>query len=178
MAAFTEINWQRFDHYAIVENQGLATIEEGRQTAYREWLEARGYQIHSVDCSGGYATAAPEFGRLFRWEEQFGYALTAERCNLDALNDGFDFDVGTDGGVVLELVRPDRKWKSKNHREWLLGVFSIASRHSRFQLALGRRFFTVLIVPGKCRMLGAEIETLKVPWPGPGSWMSDSVKAN
>jgi hypothetical protein len=55
-------------------------------------------------------------------------------------------------------------------------VFSIASRHSRFQLALGRRFFTVLIVPGKCRMLGAEIETLTVPWPGSGSWISDAAK--
>ena len=63
MAAFTEINWQRFDHYAIVENQGLATIEESRRTACREWLEAHGYQIHSIDCSGGYTTAAPEFGR-------------------------------------------------------------------------------------------------------------------
>jgi hypothetical protein len=49
MAAFSEINWQRFDHYAIVENQGLATIEEGRRTACREWLEANGFQIYSVD---------------------------------------------------------------------------------------------------------------------------------
>jgi hypothetical protein len=167
MAAFTEINWQRFDHHAIVESQGLATIEERRRAACRVWLEAHGYQLYSVDCSGGYSTAVPEFGRLFRWEEKFGYALTADRygCGLNALNDGFEFDVPTDGGVVLELVRPDRKWKSKNHREWLCGVFSIASQHSRFQLALGRRFFTVLIVPGKCRMLGAEIETFTVPWP-------------
>jgi hypothetical protein len=43
-------------------------------------------------------------------------------------------------------------------------VFSIASCHSRTQLALGRRFFTMLVVAGKCRMLGAEVDAVKVPW--------------
>jgi hypothetical protein len=31
-------------------------------------------------------------------------------------------------------------------------------------LALGRRFFTMLVVAGKCRMLGAEVDAVKVPW--------------
>jgi hypothetical protein len=82
------------------------------------------------------------FGELFRWEEQFGYSLDSGVVNLDALRDGFDFEVPEQGGVVLELAQPDVMWREDP--KWLLGLLSIIQEHSRFHLAFGCRFFALL----------------------------------
>ena len=100
---------------------------------------------------------------MVRWEEQFGYALESGQRNLDALRDGFEFDVPSDGGHVFELVRPDVIWQED--ARWLLGLLAIAQEHSLVHLALGRRFFTLLIVPNESPLIGQAIEQITVPYP-------------
>jgi hypothetical protein len=46
---------------------------------------------------------------------------------------------------------------------WLLGLLSIAQEHSRRQLALGRRFFVLLVVPEDSTLVGVMIEHTTVP---------------
>ncbi len=87
---------------------------------------------------------------LFAWERQFGYSLGLDRRNLDAVRDGFEFVIPDGGGHVLELIRPDVVWKED--RRWLLGFLSVAAEHTRRHLALGRRFFTLLVLPDKSDM--------------------------
>ncbi len=166
VAAFTDLDWQRIDVTAIVTDGGLATIDERRHEACRQWLLRQGYGIDTLDCRPGLAVAIPALGRLLGWEEQFGYALRPDSRNLDALRDGFEFSIPQGGGRVFEIIRPDRAWRED--RRWLCGLLSIAQEHSRQQLALGRRFFTLLVVPEDSPLIGAAIEEVTVPgvyWP-------------
>ena|SRR5215510_9286816 len=107
--------------------------------------------------------AIPELGRMLRWEEQFGYSLEADSRNLDALRDGFEFEIPTGGGRVLEILGADLAWQEDSR--WMLGMLSIAQEQSRRQLALGRRFFTLLILPEGSPLIGVEIEKTTVPFP-------------
>lgn len=162
MSAFTEsqIDWARIDVLAIVGNQGVATIDEPRRSPCLQWLRERDYRIDQFDCSAGLGPLVERFGMVFRWEQQFGYRLTGDRCNLDALRDGFAVDVPASGGVVMELFRPDLVWCEDPR--WRLGLLAIASEHSRFHLACGRRFFTLLVVPEKSPLVGQTFEQLQV----------------
>jgi hypothetical protein len=63
----------------------------------------------------------------------------------------------------LEVVRADLAWLEDPR--WLLGVLSIAQEHSRRQLALGRRFFTLLVLPEHSPLAGVAIEQTEVPCP-------------
>lgn len=119
--------------------------------------------IHSLDCSDGLNQAIPELGRQFHWEQQFGYTLDPGKRNLDALRDGFEFDIPGSGRRVFEIIRPDIAWQEDSH--WLLGLLSIAQEYSRNELALGRRFFTLLVVPEGSPLIGQTIETKTVPTP-------------
>jgi hypothetical protein len=161
LAAFEELDWRRIDVTAIVGCSGLATIYESQQREYREWLRSQEYDIVSVDCRGGLGRVVPELGRLFNWESQFGYSLAPENCNLDALRDGFDFQIAPGGGVVFELVRADVAWREDS--QWVLGLLAIAQEHSRAQLARGRRFFTLLVIPEGSAIEGATVQPITIP---------------
>src|SRR5690349_10277414 len=145
MAAFAELDWSRFDVLAVVALGGVATIDDRRRGQCLGWLRRNGYEVESLDCSRGLAHAIPELGTLLDWEEKFGYRLGADNRNLDALRDGFEFKVPEPGGKVLELVRADVAWQED--ARWLLGLLSIAREATRRQLALGRRFFSLLVLP-------------------------------
>jgi len=158
------LDWNRIDVSAIVgPTGGLATIDERRHPACREWLRRHGYAIDSLDCRPGLAEAVPALGRMLRWQAQFGYSLGTGDRNLDALRDGFEFDVPEGGGRVLEVVRADLAWQEDPR--WLVGLLSIAQEHSRRQLALGRRFFALLVIPEHSLLVGAAIEQTQVPCP-------------
>jgi len=163
MAAFTDLDWTRFDVLAIVADRGLATIEERRRHKCLDWLRRNGYSIESLDCSRGLVHAIPELGRMLGWEQNFGYVLEAGSRNLNALRDGFEFDAPVDGGKVFELVRADVAWQED--AQWLLGLLAIAEERSLRELALGRRFFTLLALPERSPLIGQTTETAKVPIP-------------
>lgn len=161
MAAFTELDWRRIDVTAIVTNGGLATIDLRRHQACRAWLLRQGYEIDSFDCRPGLAVAVPELGRLLRWEEKFGYALVSDSRNLDALRDGFTFDIPEGCGRVFEMLRPDIAWRED--RQWFCGLLDIIQEQCREELALGGRFFALLVVPEASKLIGAVLEQATVP---------------
>ena len=163
MAAFDELDWQRIDVWAIAEDDGLATIFEQSRPFYRDWLERNGYEIDSLDFRPGLGKAITELGRMLRWEEQFGYALKADSRNLDALRDGFEFEIPEGGGRVLEILGADLAWQEDSY--WTLGLLSIAREYSRWQMALGQRFFTLLVLPEGSSLIGVEVEKTIVPLP-------------
>ena len=163
MAAFTELDWTRIDVVAIMAFRGIATIDEQRRSKCLDWLRRNGYGVESLDCSRGLVHALSELGRMLGWQQQFGYTLEPDIRNLDALRDGFEFDVPVDGGKVLELVRADLAWQED--ARWLLGLLAIAEEATRRELALGRRFFTLLVLPEKSPLVGQAIETATVPVP-------------
>jgi hypothetical protein len=161
VAVFADLDRRRIDVTAIVTFGGLAAIDERRHPACRGWLARHGYQIDTFDCRPGLSAAIPELGRLLGWEQQFGYALGPDSRNLDALRDGFEFAIPEGGGRVFEIIRPDLAWEED--RQWLCGLLSIAQEQSRQQLALGRRFFALLVVPEGTPFVGAVVEEVRVP---------------
>lgn len=163
MAAFTQLIWEHIDVWAIAGMGGLATIEEERREACRSWLSRNGYSLDTLDCTQPLNQVAAALHTLLRWEEQFGYTPEVGRRSLDALRDGFAFDIPEDGGHVLELLRGDLVWQEDP--VWVRGVLSIAQEYSRWQLALGRRFFVLLVVAAQSPMIGDPIEEARVPGP-------------
>ncbi len=168
MAAFTEdehgcIDWHRLDVRAIVSQNGLATIDETLRAECTAWLKQNEYRVDTIDCARGITEFLKTLGALIRWEEKFSSQLEKGNRSLDALNDGFQIDVPATGGVVLELVRPDLILQE--NRDYLLGMLSIASEHSRRHLACGRRFFTLLVLPDKSPLIGQKISNVGVPHP-------------
>jgi hypothetical protein len=161
MAAFSELDWRRIDVHAIVECSGIATIDERRRSKCLDRLRRNGYEIESLDCTLGLVHAIPELGRILRWQQQFGYALDSGSRNLDALRDGFEFAVSEPGGKVFELVRADVAWQED--ARWLLGLLAFAQEATRRQLALGKRFFTLLVLPETSPLIGQTIDTTTVP---------------
>jgi hypothetical protein len=161
VSAFTELDWGRIDVWAIVTYGGLATIDDRRHLACRDWLLRHGYGIHTLDCRPGLAVAIPELGRLLRWEQQFGYSLKPDSPNLDALRDGFEFCIPEGTGCVFAVIGGELAWQEDSR--WFRGLLSIAMEQSRQQLALGRRFFTLLVVPERSPLIGAAIDEIAVP---------------
>jgi len=163
MAAFDQLDWTRFDVWAAVAMEGVAVVEIAQRQACHAWLRQYNYTINSIDFAEGIGPAVVALGEQFRWEEQFGYELAADSRNLDALRDGFEFDLKPGQGHVFELLNADVA-----HREdprWLRGLLAIAHEHSRWQLALGVRFFAMLILERSSPLIGASYETLSVPGP-------------
>jgi hypothetical protein len=163
MAAFADLDWRRIDVNGIVIFGGLATIDESRHLACRDWLARHGYTIDTLNCRPGLAVAIPELGRQLHWDEQFGYALGPDSRNLDALRDGFWLDIPAGGGRVVEIIRADIAWQEDSR--WLCGLLSIIQEQSRRQLALGRRFFALLVLPENSPLIGAAIAQTTVPGP-------------
>lgn len=160
-AAFAELDWRQIDVEAIVGQGGLATIDERRHHACRSWLSREGYVLHTFDCRQGVDVAIPELGRALRWEEQFGYALGPDSRNLDALSDGFEFDIREGGGLVFEIIRPDLAWAEDSR--WLRGLLQIVREQCRAQLAVGRRFFGLLVLPAGSSFAGTVFDEIRVP---------------
>src|SRR5919108_980800 len=105
--AFSEINWTRFDWWAVVACRGVAVVDAMQSQSYRSWLERHEYGIISLDFGSGLDRAVRVLGKLLRWEEQFGYTLAADSRNLDAMRDGFEFAMKPGSGAVLELLNAD-----------------------------------------------------------------------
>jgi hypothetical protein len=163
LSAFAALDWRRIDVTAIVTFSGVGTIDERRHMACREWLLGHGYAIDTLDCRLGLAVAIPELGRRLCWEQQFGYALGPESRNLDALRDGFHFTIPEGGGQVLEILGAEPGWREDPR--WFCGLLSIAQEQSRRQLALGRRFFVLLVIPERSPLIGEVVGQMTVPGP-------------
>jgi hypothetical protein len=161
VSAFTDLDFQRIDVTAIVTFGGLATIDEKRHKSCREWLKKNDYAIDTLDCRQGLADAVTELGKLLRWEKQFGHELESDSRDVDVLREGFEFEISEGGGRVLEILRPDQAWREDP--AWLRGLLSMIQEHSRKHLALGRRFFALLVVPESSPFIGAAIEQTRVP---------------
>jgi hypothetical protein len=162
VAAFAELDWRRIDVTSIVTFGGVNAIAVGQHQACRAWLTSEGYQISTFDCRTELAQAIPELDRLFGWEQQFGYALSDQNANLNAVRDGFVFAPPESGRRVFEILGADLAWGED--REWFAGLLSIAQEYSRKELALGRRFFALLVVPDEgSPVVGAVIEQTTVP---------------
>jgi hypothetical protein len=161
MPAFTEIDFRRFDVWAILTDGGVTVIDPAQRDASREWLASRGYAITTVDFGGGVAAGAAALGQLFHWEEQFGYRYGGDRLSLDALRDGFGFGLDPDRGNVLECVGVDAAYR--DDPAWTLGLLAIAHEHCVNQLAIGRRFFIVLVLDSEAPIVGQPYETKRVP---------------
>lgn len=155
-----EESWERLD-YATICGNGVACISLSDVVACRSWLQACRYTIESIDCSVGFNAVCAQVSTLFKWEEQFGY--TYEGHSLDALNDGFTFDVPEEGGVVLELQRLDLLWLENPH--WSTGLLSIASDYSRREMASGRRFFAIVTTKPGAPIIEQVFGEQTVPWP-------------
>ena len=93
MAAFAELDWTRFDVWAAVAMEGVAVVQPAHREACLTWLRQHDYGVTSIDFALGVSPAVVALGELFRWEEQFGYSLKPESRNLNALRDGFEFDL-------------------------------------------------------------------------------------
>ena len=165
MAAFAELIWQHIDAQAIVWYRGIATIEEQRHAPCRSWLSRNGYSLDTLDCTLPMDQVVANLHQMLKWEEQFGYTPDPQNRNLMALEDGFWFDIPKDGGHVLELVRVDLAWQ--HDPEWVRGLLSIVQQYSIRQLALGRRFFALLVVEERSAMIGAQIEPVETQVPQP-----------
>lgn len=163
MAAFGELDWTRFDVWAAVAMEGVAVVEVAHREACLTWLRQHEYGVTSIDFARGIGPAVVAFGEKLRWEEQFGYRLEPDSRNLNALRDGFEFDLKPGEGHVLELLNAEVA-----HREapsWLSGLLAIAHEHSRWQLALGACFFATLILDRGSPLVGVTYQTLSVPVP-------------
>lgn len=155
------LEWARPDVDAIVQRHGLTSTTAAKHDELRGWLEQHGYEFIRVDCANGFAALLDHFNALFSWEVQFGYPLSDGRANLDALRDGFDIQFPTGVGVVLELASLDAVYLT--HPQWTLGMLSVASEHSRYHLAMGRRFFTLLVLDKESPLIGAAVDQIIVP---------------
>lgn len=161
--AFSELDWRRFDVWAIVQCEGVIAIDNDPRRQAVEWLKGQNYGISTVDFSQGIGEAVIQLGKLLNWEGNFGYALGSGSRNLDALNDGFDFDLKPGQGHVLELKRAHLGYEEDPR--WTLGLLSIAREYSRQQLALGARFPTLVSVNSNSSIIGATIDTIRVSEP-------------
>ena len=134
MSAFAELDWTRFDVWAAVAMEGVAVVASAHREACLDWLRQHDYAVSSIDFAQGLSRAVVALGEKLRWEEQFGYRLAPESRNLDALRDGFEFELKPGQGQVLELLNAEVA-----HREdprWLFGLLAISHEYSRNQLAL------------------------------------------
>jgi hypothetical protein len=143
--------------------EGVAVVKPAHREPCLAWLRQHHYAVTSIDFAQGVGPAVVALGKKFRWEEQFGYRLTPESRNLNALRDGFDFGLKPGEGHVLELLNAEVAHGEDPH--WFSGLLAITHEHALHQLALGARFFSTLVVDAGSPLIGAPYETLSVPVP-------------
>ncbi len=151
MSAFEELDYRRFDTWAIVSCHGLAVIELAQRDVCREWLVHHGYKVDELDLGEGPERTAEKIDRIFSWEENFGYR--PEVPPYAALHDGFgQYCLDLNEPTVLEPVGADVAW---NHdAKWLRLMLELAMSNCIDQLARGRRFFTLIALSHESPLLG------------------------
>jgi hypothetical protein len=160
-AAFDQLDWTRFDVWAALARDGVVVVDTAHRESCLAWLRREGYGIESIDFRQGIGPATLAIRDLLRWEEKFGIPAKPDSLNLNALRDGFEFDLQPGEGKALELRDADVAYLED--REWLLGLLAIATEYSLQQLALGARFFAVLFLDRGSPLIGAQYESLIVP---------------
>jgi hypothetical protein len=164
-AAFSEIDWHRFDFRTLAGGRGLAVVDTAHAPAYRAWLKRNDYAVESLDFGGGVGPAVEELGRLLNWEEQFGYVLTRDNYNLNAIVDGFregfELTPRPESGLVFELLNAEVAYAERPL--FLTHLLSIASGHAIRRLALGGRFFTTLILGPNSPLIGHVYDSHAIP---------------
>jgi hypothetical protein len=170
MATFggDEISWQNIDFTALARGGGLASIAPVDRDPCRSWLLRRRYQVVTIDGGADAAAMRGELSRWLRFEELYGHQFNGD---LDALRDGFvDLEVPEAGGVVLELLGLDRLWL--DDREWAQGLLQIACETSAYNLAIGRRFFSICVLEPDSPVVGAAFGSRVLPrcWDETSEW--------
>jgi len=144
--------------------RGVATLEQRSTQRTHSWLDEHHFQRLCLDFTNGISPVVGQLGKLLAWERQFGYVLEPTSRNLAALHDGFEFDVPSGSGLVLEVERFDRALQEDH--AWSVGFLAIVSGHSIRQLALARRFFALLHVPDeRSEIIGERFDELSIPYP-------------
>jgi hypothetical protein len=161
---FDNLDWQRFDVHTILNGRGVGVIDRNLADVCRSWLRAQGYIVENLDFGTGIGPVVLRLGLRLHWVEEFGYSLASDSRNLDSLRDGFLLSEhwGTQP-FVLEVHQADRAWREDPH--WLLGLLAIAQEHSLCSLALGRRFFILLVLERGSPLVGQPIDSMVVPSP-------------
>jgi hypothetical protein len=162
-AAFPDLEWGQLDVDGIVSASGIAVVRPSHRQRCARLFAYEEYGTFAIDCALGKQSVLEQLGRHLKWQEQFGYQLEDGEGNLDALRDGFEFAIPESGRFVLELLEPEMLWR-ENER-WFDGLLAIASEHSRRQLALGRRFFTVLFAEESSPLIGRVVDNVSIPFP-------------
>jgi hypothetical protein len=163
MAAFSELDWTRFDVWAIVAMDGVVVVKPDHREASHAWLQHQNYALYSIDFGQGIRQGVVALGELFQWEKQFGYSLKPDNCNLNALRDGFGFGLNPDKGQVLEFLGAETAYKEDPY--WFEGLLAVAHEYTRNELAIGNRFFTSLILDTGSPLVGVRYQQLSVPIP-------------
>jgi hypothetical protein len=164
MSAFNELDFTRFDFDAVVVRRGVTVVDTEHRESCLASLRRQGYSIESIDFRAGIGPAYVTMNDLFQWEANFGYQLRWQKgSSLDALRDGFEFDLRPGEGLALELRGADVAY-CENQR-FLLCLLAMAQEHSLQQLALGARFFTVMFLAPDSRLIGVRYEPSIVPHP-------------
>jgi hypothetical protein len=162
-AAFSDLEWGRLDVGGIVSASGLAVVRPSDRQRCARLFAYEEYGTFAIDCALGKRSVLEQIGQRLKWQEEFGYQLEDGGGNLDALRDGFEFGVPESGRFVLELLEPEVLWRESER--WFDGLLAIASEHSRRQLALGRRFFTVLFADESSPLIGRAVDNVSIPYP-------------
>jgi len=162
---FEEADWTRFDFWAIVACRGLVTVGVSDRPRCRAWLANNNYNVHTLNFGDGISSAVENLSDLLEWQAQFGYRLSPDSRNLDALRDGFlEGPLAKHGASALEIAGVEQAWKEDS--QWLRAFLSIAQEESLIELALGRRFFSVVLIQSSTSpLVGADLDSLTIGVP-------------
>ena len=167
MSAFESeeaLDWQRIDVTGIVTNAGIATVRDTELEERLRWLLAEEYELSRVNFAGGFRDIRRQLGELFSWHAQFGYNLDEANetpPNLNALRDGFGYTESSKSRRVLCIEGLEIAWN--DDASWCAGFLAIASEYSRIQLAIGRRFLTLVALGEDSPLVGTTFESLRIP---------------
>ena len=168
MSAFEseeDLDWQRIDVTGIVTHAGIATVRDTELEECLRWFLAEEYEVSRLNCAGGFRDLRRQLGELFLWNAQFGYSLddgTETPPILNALRDGFGFtESSRNSRRVLCINEFETAWNAD--ASWCAGFLAIASEYSRIQLAIGRRFLTVVALSEHSPLVGTTFESLRIP---------------
>lgn len=162
---FEDADWTQFDFWAIVASRGLVTVCSSDRQRCRAWLAKNSYKVTSLNFGDGISAAVENLGELLKWQDQFGYRLSPDSRNLDALRDGFlEGPLSSHERSVLELDGVERAWMED--LRWLRGFLSIAQEESLIELALGRRFFSIVLVQSSTSdVVGTDLDSDTIGFP-------------
>ncbi|QDT63037.1 hypothetical protein [Calycomorphotria hydatis] len=163
-AAFCELDWSRPDVWGILAGRGILTVTEDKASSIREWLTREKFNSYRFDCNESLIRAAHQLCTYLKWNDQFGYILSEDQLvNLNALNDGFEFELSTEQGFYLELVGIEAEWNK--YEGWLRGLLTICSNYSINELAQGRKFLTLIQLGRESPLIGEVFDDLAIPVP-------------